>query len=531
MVEYPFLHRFLLFVASKEACRMVKDFSIKVNLRLIVLATSGAALLPVYRSSRILVAGRSIGQLIRRISMASPFRRSFLSSVALALGLAVSVWPARGSTGSGQLLTLSQVVDSTLANNKTMDNVRKSISVARLYLNATKKERLPKIRTGYSYMRTFNSIAISGEYPSESDPGVMDTFTVSFPKDNYTWTSSLSMPLLSRVQDLSEVIAKLGVNVAEVQLIQAKNELLANAKLAYFAILRDRSHLVFLEQNLKSLDEHEKLTRHYHQQGVVAKNSVMEAVAERANAEYELEAARQSHVVSQATLATFMGLADKGVSFTPGDRLEKRPWTHSLADCLKYARTHNPELVAFGYLKRQAGKEVDLEKAHLKPTLDLSAYYLKYGDTPGLKNTEGEGFPSEVMAATVSVNWLLTDCGQKKTEARAKKIKLEQLVNQESLAIDRIELRLREAFAQYKASEKNIETWVLGLGAARENLRLTRIRYREQTATSKEVVDALTAHKRAEFSHFTALHAHNAALTRLEEAMGMEAPRIVLGQN
>ncbi len=431
---------------------------------------------------------------------------------------------------SSSTLSLTQAVEQALIYNRTIDNVKKSITEAELNFRVTSKERLPKIQTSYGYTRTLNDFSINGEYQPDPESPVMTPFSITFPQDNYMWTTWFSMPLFSRVQDLSEAIARLGIDVAKVSLIQAKNELLTNVKSSYFTILRDERYIEFLEQNLKSYEEHEKLTTQFYRQGLVAKNSVMEAQVERANATQELQTARQNHVISQATLVTLMGIPDKSTVFRLSEKLEKRNFELSLEQCLEYARAHNPELVAFSFLKDQADRAITLEKAYYTPTLNLAAYYMAYGDKPGLQNTQGEGFPSSTLAAMLSINWLITDWGQKVDEARIKKIKLEQIKNNEVLSNDRISLRIRETYSQLKTAEKNLETSQLAINAARENVRLANLRYREQAATSKEVIDALTSQKRAEFNYYSALYLHNIALTRLEEAMGSETDKIVLSQ-
>jgi outer membrane protein TolC len=427
-------------------------------------------------------------------------------------------------------LSLAQAIEQALTYNRTMDNVKRSITEAELTLRATGKERLPKIQTNYSYMRTLNNFSINGEYQVDPDSPEMSLFSMTFPQDNYSWTTWFTVPLWSRVQDLSEDIARLGIDVAKVSLLQAKNELLTNVKSSYYTILRDEQYTGFLEQNLKSCREHEKLTGQYFTQGLVAKNSVMEAQVESANASQELQTARQNHVISQATLVTFMGIPDKNRVFRLSEKLERRKLDMTLEQCLEYARVHNPEMVAFTFLKRQADKAIALEKASYAPTLSMSAYYMAYGDKPGLQNSQGEGFPSSTLAAMFSINWLLTDWGQKSDEAKIKKSRLEQIKNNEMLTNDRISLRIRETFSQFKTSELNLETSELAIVAAKENLRLANLRYREQAATSREVIDAMTSLKRAEFNYYSALYIQNIALTRLEEAMGSETDRIVLSQ-
>lgn len=427
-------------------------------------------------------------------------------------------------------LSLKQAVDRALLNNRTIDNVKRSITEAELNYRATTRERLPKVNTNYTYTRTLTPFSLSGEWASDEDPAVMSPFEMTFPMDNYSWTSWLSMPIFNHAQDLSEEIAKLGIDVAKVQLLAAKNELLMNVKASYYTILRDEKFIEFMQQNLKSFEEHEILTTKFYTQGIVAKNTLMEAQVERANAAQEFQSARLSHTVSLATLLTFMAVSDRNRVYSLTGALAQKPFELSFDQCLEAAKKNNPELVAFSFLKLQAEKAIHLEKASYNPTVNLSAYYMMYGDNPGMTSTGDSGFPGSTLAAMLSLNWLITDWGQKADEARIKKSKLEQIKNNEILTCDRLFLKIKEAYTQLKTAEQNIETAKLAIDAAKENVRLANLRYREQAATAKEVIDALTGQRKAEYNYYSALYAHNIAITKLEMAMGQDIQTIVESQ-
>ena len=227
-------------------------------------------------------------------------------------------------------LSLSQAVEQALIYNKTIDNVKRSITEAELTFRATSKERLPKIQTNYAYTRTVTPFAIQGEYQLDPDSPADDSLLHGISSGQLHVDHWFSVPLFSRVQDLSEEIAKLGIDVAKVSLIQAKNELLTNCEIIiYFTILRDERYIEFLQQNLKSYAEHEKLTTQFYRQGLVAKNSVMEAQVESANAAQELQTARQNHVISQATLVTLWEFLTKAQSF-----ISRKSWRKEILSSL-----------------------------------------------------------------------------------------------------------------------------------------------------------------------------------------------------
>ena len=58
------------------------------------------------------------------------------------------------------------------------------------------------------------------------------------------------------------------------------------------------------------------------------------------------------------------------------------------------------------------------------------------------------------------------------------------------------------------------------VGQAEENYRINQERYKEQVATSTEVLDALTLLDRAQVNYYTALSDFNIARARLQKATG-----------
>jgi outer membrane protein len=425
-------------------------------------------------------------------------------------------------------LSLSQAIDNALANNRTYDNVRKSLRIAELQYRSVSKDRLPKLSTNYSYTREFSDMSFSVEAPSLINPNIMESYSLQFPFDNYMWNTSLTMPLFTGgAQELSEAIAMLGIDASRMQLLSAKNDLVKMIKHYYYMVLRSQAQVLFLEQNLISFEELEKLSRKYHRQGLVARNSVLEAEVERANASQELRTSRQNAEISLVALKIAM-VMDPDRKIELEDKLQRRSFDLSLEESLDRSLKNNPEIVAYTYLKGQAEKAISLEKASYNPTVNLNAYYMMYGDTPGMQQVPG--FPNSNLGAMVSLNWLLTDCGKKAEDARIKRVELEQIINREKIARDSLTLNVRDFYSQMLTARDNLDTCELAIVSAKENVRIAQLRFREQAAPSREVVDAITNLKKAEFNYCSALYSHNLAIANLEQAMGVDVQKILTGK-
>jgi outer membrane protein len=85
---------------------------------------------------------------------------------------------------------------------------------------------------------------------------------------------------------------------------------------------------------------------------------------------------------------------------------------------------------------------------------------------------------------------------------------------------DLIRLEVKEAYLSLREAEKNFTVADQSIKQAEENFRISEFRYREQVATSLEVLDAQTLLTQAKNNIFQALYAYNLAHSRLMRAMG-----------
>ncbi|MFH1454621.1 MAG: TolC family protein [Armatimonadota bacterium] len=435
----------------------------------------------------------------------------------LLIALTLLLFIGRGALceESALCLTLDEAVNTALEENKTLDNVKKSISEAKLNYSATVKERYPKFSTGYSYMRLRNEFDLS--YP---DLGLTLPLMT---KDNYFWNSSVSMPVYTGgIQTLSEDIAKLGVDVAKMNLMQARGELVRQVKFYYFNVLRQKKLEDYLTQNAKSRLEHKRLSIQFNKEGLVAKNVVLCASAEEANSRQELYTASRDVEVTKTALQIAMGIGvDKPVS--PKDELTKREFPYSMEDCMKYAGEHNPQLVAFVFLKQQAEKAIQIEKAHYIPKVNLSGNYLRYGTNSDLNGYPG--LPNNILCGMLNFNWDIFDWGQKLDEAKIKEVKLQEVINEEKVTRDNLLLKIKEAYIRFESAEKSIDTAKAALEYADENLRIVNLRFAQNIAPSSEVVDAVAIQKEAQYNYCSALYSYNMAIADLENLMGQDAEK------
>jgi outer membrane protein TolC len=93
-------------------------------------------------------------------------------------------------------------------------------------------------------------------------------------------------------------------------------------------------------------------------------------------------------------------------------------------------------------------------------------------------------------------------------------------------AEDAIRLEVKNAFLNLEVSKKNIGTAEESLDQAKENYRITNLRYQQQMTTSTEVLDARTFLSQAETNYYGALYGYMISEAELDRAVGKGIPPI-----
>jgi outer membrane protein TolC len=118
-------------------------------------------------------------------------------------------------------------------------------------------------------------------------------------------------------------------------------------------------------------------------------------------------------------------------------------------------------------------------------------------------------------------NWNFWEWGKTKNRVAASKSKENQITDALTNLNDQITLEVKNAYLLLREAEKQISVSRQAIEQAEENFRLTRERYREQVATSTDVLDAQTLLTRTKSDYTNALGDYHINHARLERAMGI----------
>jgi outer membrane protein TolC len=149
----------------------------------------------------------------------------------------------------------------------------------------------------------------------------------------------------------------------------------------------------------------------------------------------------------------------------------------------------------------------------------LIGNYQRDADDILLDSSPGED--PDIWTITLKGEWTFWEWRKKRHDvaaARANMAKANYLLREVK---DNIQLEVKKVYLSLREAEKNIQVAKKAVVQAEENFRMNEERYKQQVATSTDVLNALTLLTQARTNYFNALSEHNIAWARLERAMGV----------
>lgn len=426
--------------------------------------------------------------------------------VFLAVGLLPKKTFAQGTT---PVLTLKQSIEIALERNLDVKVAEEEIAAAREQEKQALTNFLPKFSVDYGYRRPSETSITSG--------GV--TFETT---DSNQWSldGTIQQPLFTGFANLSIYqLAKLGLDVAEIEFERARLDLILQVKEAYFDVIGSERLIDVAEQSVRQLEEGVRVAKNFYKVGISPKIDVLDAEVRLAEAERGLIEAKNALGVAMARFNNVLRFPiDKPVAVE--DILFTEPYMGTYESSVAIALQHRPELLAAENTVARAQQEVTLAKSEYYPTVTWSLKYYRRGDTP---TVDGSEFTDrEFWETGATATWTFFEWGRTRYAASERRVRVRQAEQILEKVKDSIRLEVKTAFLTLQSAEEAVKVAEKSIESAEENFRISGERYKEQVATATEVLDAQTRLTQARVNYTTALVALNLTYARLIRAMGQE---------
>ncbi len=446
---------------------------------------------------------------------ASPFAKVFGLLILMTFSIqgpwaAESCFGVQGeaSADGARRLTLEAAVEEALANNtrilEAVERQRAAIQGER----SAAADFFPKFSASYSYFRL-------GDAPY----GQFGPLRVTVGhRDRFRWDVTVVQPLFTGFAlTTRRKIAELGVAISEIEREQARLDVARDAKVAYYRVLLALKTVEVAREEVRVLASHLEDARHYYDQGIIALNDVLKSEVALAQAEQNEVAAGRDLEVAVAALNTVLRrpvTAETEVE----DVLRFQPEPYRLETLLDRAVAERPELKILEAAVKQAEEGVRLAASSFYPEVYLVGSYEQFGKDPLAETNDFQNH--DTAAVGVEARWTFFEFGKTRADVAQRAHEKAALEERVKRIEDSIRLEVKAAHADLSVAETNIRTAEKALEQARENLRITKLQYRQQIVTSTEVLDAAAFLTGARNNYHGALYGYYTALAELQRAVG-----------
>ena len=282
----------------------------------------------------------------------------------------------------------------------------------------------------------------------------------------------------------------------------------------YANAVRQQALVDVAQARLTAEDEQVRVTHEKVDVGRSAPVDLLRELAEQADAQQALLAARNGVGLALIALKTTLGVSqasDLTLSDTLDSLAATSPAPASLQDALLQADTHRPELAA-------AQRQVEAAQASVRAARGEYAPQV-YGVAMGDAMTgQGVGRVGYTVGLTASLP--LYDGGQRRADVDGAKAKLDRARADALQARQTVDGQVASAWLTLQTAAAQVQAATVGVAAAQQSYTLAGLRYNAGKSVSAERLDALSALTRAQGAVAQAKADLIIARARLQASLG-----------
>jgi outer membrane protein TolC len=419
-------------------------------------------------------------------------------------------------------LSLKNVIGIALDANLSIENSKQETNAALAKKKESRTYFYPTFNATYQYKRNEDeitsppvSINIAGE-----EQIISPEYVVS-PEEEYTFIASVTQPLFTGFSVLNQYkMAELGLDLAKTNEKLARQIVILQATKAYYLILKAEKFVYVTKETVKQISAQKEVVNNFYKVGMSPLNDLLEVDVSLANAKQNVVRALNNLESAKSQMNLILRRAiDQPIHVV--DILNYDPFAFDLTYCLEQADQNRLEIHIADMQIELAEKNIDLSKKNYYPTVSLTGSYYRFGTEWDVNGGDGISDESTWDIRAVA-SWDFWEWGRSSYDVREKKTRLAQARLKKSQIQDEIHFKVKQAFLDMKAAEKNIQTVETAIEQAKENYRINEERYQQQVATSTDVLTAQILLTNTMTNYYTALYDFKIAKASLFREMGQE---------
>jgi outer membrane protein len=412
-------------------------------------------------------------------------------------------------------LNLQQTIDAALKANLEFQQSKEEVRAAEATKKARMTEFFPTLNAKYRYIHRDNPTTQS----LGTGAGTVDV--IVNPDDEYNFVTSFSQPIFTGFALINQYkIASLGLDIAEYTEKLTRQDVILDAKNAYYSILKAQKLVAVAKDTVKQINSQKEVAENMYQVGMSPLNDLLQSQVQLANARQELITAQNNLEIAKSEFNTLLRRSvNEPVAIT--DILDYMPYDHDINYGLAQAKENRFEIEVAELEVQIAERDYKLSQRDFFPSVNLTGTYTRRGTDWDVDGGTGIG-DSKFWDVQATATWDFWEWGRTRYGVKERLSRLSQAKLRKEQILDNIELEVKQAFLRTKESENNIVTIEKAIEQAKENLRITEERYKEQVSTTTDVLVAQTLFTQTMTNYYNALYDFKIAKAILYRAVGQE---------
>ena len=350
---------------------------------------------------------------------------------------------------------------------------------------------------------------------SSSGEKVLQGDSADSPNDTlYSARLSLSQPVYRPALWASYKKSTLDRLDARLTLDRTREQLLFDLKSAWYQLLTAQLLVTESQGSLDRLKQHQSNAEHMYANALIWSNDVLQAKVRVSSGLQDLLVSKNNVLDAKRRLNVLM---DREINFAFEARGELlySPVKWQYQEAVAYSLGHRAELKQTRLDIDITRQDRNIAKADMKPTLDLN---LQRGTSAFESDFDNSVTETQV---SLSLQWNFWQWGKTSQQVaaldhnlRRLSLDLRQQENQFQADVHAVWLKLQEA-------DNNLKVLQQSLALAKENYRVSQIRYKEQLGSSNDVLDAQDLLTQTRTNHIQALGQFLTAKAELDYVLGV----------
>lgn len=412
------------------------------------------------------------------------------------------------------VLELSDVIDVALQANPDIHSAVEQIDIADATLMRARAEFYPTLGITENYGVTDNPVMAFSFQLNQGGLTFNQDFNNPRTIDDFDTKLRYQHRLYAGGQRLAERDGALaGLSAASFGLEAVQNQLVFRVAEAYYRLLQAEELLGVREEAVRQVEQHLEIVQARFRAETAVKSDVLSVQVRLAEVREALITARNQVELAWAVLNNVTGNPLERHPLP--DEVPRAPWTDhvdQVQEAVGQALSRRAELGQLANQQSAAAYGVEAARSPKRFSVDfVTDYDVFTGDFR-------RGSDSFFTGLVVSLN--LFDGGRTIADVRKAMGRVRELEARQRRAMLDIELDVRRSHLQLNDAEERLKVATQAIEQARESLREIEVRYRGQTATITQLIDAQVALSNAQVRQANARAEVEVARAAVERAVG-----------